>query len=168
MCPWMQDLHHLHPCPLPQLRDSVSLAEPVECPHASPGCSIPGMVPRPPCISPVLHSLLQTAPSTHPWGSPCLRPPSHPPPAPHLHLKSQEPAARRTLFGCQSRLSTVERMGFLMCLQTHLCGEGLAAEGQHHHPQSPPAISGGWLRLVRVPNAPGAALGHRPALAVWA
>lgn len=38
----------------------------------------------------------------------------------HLHLKSQEPAARSTLLGCQSRLRTVERMGFLMCLHTHL------------------------------------------------
>lgn len=38
----------------------------------------------------------------------------------HLHLKSQDPAASRTLLGCQSRLRTVERMGFLMCLLTHL------------------------------------------------
>lgn len=97
-----------------------------------------------------------------------MRPPSHPTPAPHLHLKSQEPAARRTLLGCQSRLSTVERMGFLMCLQTHLCGEGVAAEGQHHHPQSPPGILGSLLMLVRAPSAPGAALGHCPAVTAWA
>lgn len=38
----------------------------------------------------------------------------------YLHLKSQAPAASSTLLGCQSRLSTVERMDFLMCLQTHL------------------------------------------------
>lgn len=38
----------------------------------------------------------------------------------HLHLKSHDPAARSTLFGCQSKLRTVERMGFLMCLLTHL------------------------------------------------
>lgn len=105
------------------------------------------MIPRPPCISPVPHSLLQTAPGVKPAPNPSLGIPlheasSHPSPAPHLHLKSQEPAARRTLLGCQSRLSTVERMGFLMCLQTHLCGEGVAAEGQHHHPQSLPGIWG--------------------------
>ena len=52
-------------------------------------------------------------------------PPSHPSlrcwqGPPHRHLKSQEPAARSTLLGCQSRLRMVERMGFLMCLQTHL------------------------------------------------
>lgn len=38
----------------------------------------------------------------------------------YLHLKSHDPAARSTLFGCQSKLRTVERMGFLMCLLTHL------------------------------------------------
>lgn len=38
----------------------------------------------------------------------------------YLHLKSQEPAASRTLLGCQSRLRMVERIGFLMCLLTHL------------------------------------------------
>lgn len=38
----------------------------------------------------------------------------------YLHLKSHDPAARSTLFGCQSRLRTVERIGFLMCLLTHL------------------------------------------------
>lgn len=37
-----------------------------------------------------------------------------------LHLKSQEPTGRSTLLGCQSRLRTVERMGFLICLHTHL------------------------------------------------
>ena len=35
-------------------------------------------------------------------------------------MKSHDPAARSTLFGCQSRLRTVERIGFLMCLLTHL------------------------------------------------
>lgn len=35
-------------------------------------------------------------------------------------LKSEEPAQSSTLFGCQSRESTVERIGFLMCLLTHL------------------------------------------------
>lgn len=50
----------------------------------------------------------------YPWG---------PPFSSHRHLKSQEPAASSTLLGCQSRLSTVERMGFLMCLHTHLQGE---------------------------------------------
>lgn len=39
---------------------------------------------------------------------------------PHLHLKSHEPAASKTLLGCQSKLRTVERIGFLMCLLTHL------------------------------------------------
>lgn len=38
----------------------------------------------------------------------------------YLHLKSHDPAARSTLFGCQSRLRTVERIGFLICLLTHL------------------------------------------------
>lgn len=38
----------------------------------------------------------------------------------YLHLKSQHPAASRTLLGCQSRLRMVERIGFLMCLHTHL------------------------------------------------
>lgn len=38
----------------------------------------------------------------------------------YLHLKSLDPAARRTLLGCQSRLRMVERIGFLMCLHTHL------------------------------------------------
>ena len=38
----------------------------------------------------------------------------------HLHLKSQDPAASRILLGCQSRLRMVERIGFLMCLLTHL------------------------------------------------
>lgn len=38
----------------------------------------------------------------------------------YLHLKSEDPAARRTLLGCQSRLRMVERIGFLMCLHTHL------------------------------------------------
>ena len=40
-------------------------------------------------------------------------------------MKSQEPAARSTLLGCQSRLRTVERMGFLMCLHTHLDTAGV-------------------------------------------
>jgi len=35
-------------------------------------------------------------------------------------LKSDEPAANKTLFGCQDNDRTVERMGFLMCLLTHL------------------------------------------------
>ena len=34
-------------------------------------------------------------------------------------LKSEEPAAIRTLLGCQSTDRTVERIGFLMCLLTH-------------------------------------------------
>lgn len=38
----------------------------------------------------------------------------------YLLLKSHDPAARSTLFGCQSRLRTVERIGFLICLLTHL------------------------------------------------
>lgn len=38
----------------------------------------------------------------------------------HLHLKSHDPAASKTLLGCQSKLRTVERIGFLMCLLTHL------------------------------------------------
>lgn len=38
----------------------------------------------------------------------------------NLHLKSHDPAASRTLLGCQSRLRMVERIGFLMCLHTHL------------------------------------------------
>lgn len=62
------------------------------------------------------------------------------PPA-HLHLKSQEPAARSTLLGCQSRLRTVERMGFLMCLHTHLDTQTRRGEGdrspQHPRPQCP-------------------------------
>lgn len=37
-----------------------------------------------------------------------------------LHLKSQDPAASRALLGCQSKLRIVERIGFLMCLHTHL------------------------------------------------
>lgn len=37
-----------------------------------------------------------------------------------LHLKSQDPAANKMLLGCQSRLRMVERIGFLMCLLTHL------------------------------------------------
>ena len=44
------------------------------------------------------------------------------PPCPDLQWKSAEPAASRTLLGCQSRLSTVERMDFLMCLLSHLVG----------------------------------------------
>merc|ERR550534_157986 len=36
-----------------------------------------------------------------------------------LDLKSVLEAASRTLFGCQSTESTVERIGFLMCLLTH-------------------------------------------------
>lgn len=51
--------------------------------------------------------------------SPCSGVDARVPPS-HRHLKSQEPAARSTLLGCQSRLRTVERMGFLMCLHTHL------------------------------------------------
>lgn len=39
---------------------------------------------------------------------------------PNLHLKSHDPAAKRTLLGCQSKQRMVERMGFLMCLHTHL------------------------------------------------
>ena len=35
-------------------------------------------------------------------------------------LKSEEPAAMSILFGCQSNDSTVDRMGFLICLLTHL------------------------------------------------
>lgn len=35
-------------------------------------------------------------------------------------MKSQDPAASRILLGCQSRLRMVERIGFLMCLLTHL------------------------------------------------
>lgn len=38
----------------------------------------------------------------------------------HLQWRSADPAARRMLLGCQSRLRTVERMGFLMCLLSHL------------------------------------------------
>src|ERR1700737_228432 len=34
-------------------------------------------------------------------------------------LESAPPAARRTLFGCQSTLRIVLRMGFLRCLLTH-------------------------------------------------
>ena len=34
-------------------------------------------------------------------------------------LASAAPAARRTLFGCQSISRTVDRRGFLMCFETH-------------------------------------------------
>lgn len=73
---------------------------------------------------------------------------------PHRHLKSQEPAASSTLLGCQSRLSTVERMGFLMCLHTHLQGE------ECRYPQSPQArckalrpLSGSGWGLHELPLA---------------
>lgn len=36
-----------------------------------------------------------------------------------LTLKSELPAARRTLLGCQSIVVTVDLMDFLMCLETH-------------------------------------------------
>lgn len=38
----------------------------------------------------------------------------------YLQWRSADPAAKRMLFGCQSRLSTVDRMAFLMCLLNHL------------------------------------------------
>lgn len=34
-------------------------------------------------------------------------------------LKSVDPAASKMLFGCQSKVVIVERIGFLMCLLTH-------------------------------------------------
>lgn len=61
-----------------------------------------------------------------------------------LHLKSQEPAASSTLLGCQSRLSTVERMGFLMCLQTHLQTRTGGGEGR-----------GTGSLSTQVPSTPG-------------
>lgn len=39
----------------------------------------------------------------------------------NLQWRSADPAANRMLLGCQSRLRTVELMGFLMCLLSHLC-----------------------------------------------
>lgn len=44
----------------------------------------------------------------------------------HLQWRSADPAASRTLLGCQSRLRTVERTDFLMCLLSHL-------QGSEHH-----------------------------------
>jgi hypothetical protein len=89
------------------------------------------------------------------WGSPddAL------PPTPHLHLKSQEPAARSTLLGCQSRLRTVERIGFLMCLHTHLDDAGARGAGRwagalvSRLPASPTAQIGGvWACWMWVPT----------------
>lgn len=37
----------------------------------------------------------------------------------HSSLKSQDPTASKTLLGCQSKLRTVERVGFLTCLLTY-------------------------------------------------
>ena len=34
-------------------------------------------------------------------------------------MKSQDPTASKMLLGCRSKLRTVERVGFLMCLLTH-------------------------------------------------
>lgn len=71
---------------------------------------------------------------------------------PYLHLKSQEPAASSTLLGCQSRLSTVERMGFLMCLQTHLETRTGRGEGR-----------GTGSLSTQVPSAPGTPHSRGPA-----
>lgn len=84
---------------------------------------------------------------------------------PHRHLKSQEPAARSTLLGCQSRLRTVERMGFLMCLHTHLdraAEQGAGGEAQTGHlPTSLPQRLGlprGPAGCIGVPGGQGQAL----------
>lgn len=91
-----------------------------------------------------------------------------PPPA-HLHLKSQEPAARSTLLGCQSRLRTVERMGFLMCLHTHLDTRTGRGEGdrhsQHPRPQCPRDSTFPWSPADPLGSPEGGAwalLAHGP------
>lgn len=149
---------HISPLPRPWLPAAPRGVK--SAPWASQGAGLPH---TPPCCA-------RVGPQTVLGASPHLRSSqSSTPAAPHRHLKSQEPAARRTLLGCQSRLSTVERMGFLMCLQTHLRGERLGSVGEHHHPWEPPwAFGRGWLRVVRAPSAPGAALGPHPAVAAWA
>lgn len=124
---------HISPLPRPWLPAAPRGVK--SAPWASQGAGLPH---TPPCCA-------RVGPQTVLGASPHLRSSqSSTPAAPHRHLKSQEPAARRTLLGCQSRLSTVERMGFLMCLQTHLRGERLGSVGEHHHPWEPPwAFRGG-------------------------
>lgn len=75
----------------------------------------------------------------------------------HRHLKSQEPAARSTLLGCQSRLRTVERMGFLMCLHTHLdrwIEGGRDGRAQHAWPLCPRDSTFPWGSTDPLPPTP--------------